>query len=91
MHEMLKFLPMFAVSVCHAAHLGLKNAKMDEQMKILFGVNTPGGPWSDRRGSWSPHKEGKGEHFQILGPRHTSEMAEAKDLQFCVHVEGWGP
>jgi len=42
------FLQMFAVSVslsvCHAAHLGFTVQQMAEQIKMLFGVNTPGEP-----------------------------------------------
>jgi len=42
---------MIKVSVCKPVCLShdssqLRWAKMAEQIKMLFGVNTPGGPWS---------------------------------------------
>jgi len=43
-------LPMVAVSVCqsvcHAAQLGFTVQKWLERIKMLFGVNTPGGSWN---------------------------------------------
>jgi len=47
MHEMQSILTDvhgICQSVCHAAYLGFTVQKMAEQIKMLFGVNTPGGP-----------------------------------------------
>jgi len=55
-------------------------AKTVERIKMLFGVNIPGGPWSIvLEGVLFPHSKGDlGTIFQI-DPLHTSIMAEAKE------------
>jgi len=59
---------------------------------MLFGVNTPGGAWSVMI-DWSSDLPQRWEEdsFYVLGLRHISGMAEARDLKFCVLVEGQGP
>jgi len=53
-------------SVCRVAWLGF-TAKTAERIKMLFGMNTPGGPWNivldagpvppQRRGSWGKYSQ----------------------------------
>jgi len=54
------------------------------------------GPWNIELygGSFFPYNEGEGELGKILAvmdPLHISGMTEARDLKFCMRVEGWGP
>jgi len=66
-------LPMFGVSVCQSVRQSvclsrgssrLHCAKMAEQIKMLFRVNTPGGPWNIVLDvSPDPPKRGEGAHF----------------------------
>jgi len=63
MHEMLTILTDVR-GVCLSRSLSrLHCAKMAKQIKMLFGVNTPGGPWSIvlNVGGHDPlYREGKG-------------------------------
>jgi len=64
MHAML-----FVVSVCQSVCLSrgssrLRCAKMAEQIKMLFGVNTPGGPWNIVLDvGLDPPQRGEGVHY----------------------------
>jgi len=63
--------------------------KKGEQIKMLFGVNTPGGPWSIVLDVGSdPSQRGKGSPF--FGPPVISGTAEARDLKFCLHTQRGG-
>jgi len=44
-----------------------------------------------RRGFWSPTESGREAQFLIVEPPPIFVMAEARNLKFCVHIEGWGP
>jgi len=73
-------LPMFAVPVCQSVCLSrgsirLQCAKTAEQIKILFGANTPKGQRNIAIDD--PYKEGKGDI--ILGPPCISGTAEATE------------
>jgi len=87
MHEMLTVVTDVrgvCLSVCLSRGTSrLHCAKIAQQIKMLLVVNTPGGPWNIVL-DMSPdsHREGKGAHFEILGPPYISETAEARD---------WGP
>jgi len=66
---------------------------MAEQIKMMFGLNTHGGPWNIVLdvGADPPHREGKGPCFKFRDLPPIFETAEARDLEFCGHIEGWGP
>jgi len=97
MHEMQTIVTDVrgvCLSVCHAAQLGFAVQKwLNRFIKMLFGVNTPGGPWNTvLDGGPDPPKRGRGEPtFKFWDTPHISGMAEARELKFCVHIEGWGP
>jgi len=62
---------------------------MAEQIKMLFRVNTPGCPSNILLNVGpDPSQRGEGAHFSILELPHISGKAEARDLKFCVHIEG---
>jgi len=67
-------------------------SEMAEQIKILFGLNTPGGQWNIvlDGGPHPPAERGRGPVFN-LGPPPVFGTAEARDLKFCVRIQGWGP
>jgi len=74
-------------------HISASLCKMTDQIKMLFGVNTPGGPWNivlDVDPD-PPSERGRGPTFKFPDFRHISGMTEARDLTFCVHIRGWGP
>jgi len=66
---------------------------MAEQTKILFRVDTPGGPRNIvLDGGFDPcTAEGSESWTKFCDPPHISRMAEARDLEFCILIEGWGP
>jgi len=80
---------MFAVSVCLSRGSSrLRCEKIAEQIKMLFGVNSSGGPWNivlDVGPDPSQRGEG-GPTFKISDFPHISGTAEATDLKFCVHI-----
>jgi len=54
---------------------------------MLFGVNTPGGPWKIVFDvGLDPPQRQKKVNFLILGPPHSSGTAEATALKFSVLV-----
>jgi len=62
---------------------------------MLFGVNTLG---AHETLTWSPHTDGEeklGKTLPFMDPLHMSlhisRMAEARDLKYCMHIEGWSP
>jgi len=65
---------------------------MAKQIKMLFGVNTPGRPWNIVLdvGPDSPTERWSGPVLNA-GPSPISGTAEAGDLIFCKHTEGCGP
>jgi len=85
------------LSVCLSRGLTrLLCEKTAELIKMLFGVNTLGGPRNIvlYMGPDSPHREGEGELGKILptvDPLHISGMAEARDLKLCAYIEGSEP
>jgi len=32
-----------------------------------------------------------GKNLPVVDQLHISRLAEARDLKFCLHIEGWGP
>jgi len=95
MHEMQSILTDVrgvCQYVCHVAHLGFTVQKlMAEQIKMLFGVSTPGGPWNIvLKVDPDPHREGEGTTFKFWDPHPIYGTAEARDLKFCLHVERLG-
>jgi len=60
-------------------------AKMAEQIKMLFGVNTLGGTWN------IVLDMGRRPPFKFRDPLRISGMAETRDLKFCMCIEGRGP
>jgi len=60
---------------------------------MLFGVNTPGGPWNivlDVDPDL-PIERRREDSFKFGDPRSIFRKAGARDLKFCVPLEGWGP
>jgi len=99
-------LPMFAVSVCLSVRQSVRQsvclsrgspllhcAKMAEQIKMLFGVNTPG-VHETLCYMWVliPPERGRGPLY-ILGPPPISGTAKARGWKFCMHrpIERWRP
>jgi len=62
----------------------------DEQIKMLFGVNTPGGPWNIVLdvGPDPLQRKGEGDQFSMLGFPPISGTAEDRNLKFCLLIEG---
>jgi len=88
---------MFAVFACQSVCLsrGLSRphcAKIAEQIKILFGVNTHGGPYNIALdvGADSPHREGRGgPTFKFLDPLLSSERLKLETWNFaCIQRDG---
>jgi len=65
---------------------------MAEKIKMLFGVNTPRGPWNIVLdvGPDSPTESERGPVLNF-GTPHIYGTAEARDLTFREHIEGGGP
>jgi len=62
---------------------------MAEQIKMLFGVNTPGSPRNIvLDGDPDPPQTGGRDLLLNLGLPCFSGTAEATDSKFCLHVEG---
>jgi len=62
---------------------------MAEQIKMLFGVNTPEGPWNIVLDVGpDPSLRGKGATFKYWEPLASPERLKLRDLKFCVHIEG---
>jgi len=61
----------------------------------LPGVNTAGGPWNIvlDGGPDPPQRVGSrlGIILPIMDLLHILGTGEARDLKFCMHIEGWGP
>jgi len=60
--------------------------------RCCFGVNTPEGPWKSvlKVGPYFPTEKEMGAVLNF-GTPPIFRTAEARDLKFCVHIEGWGP
>jgi len=68
--------------------------KTAEQIEILFGGNTFGGPGNIvlDRGSDPPTEGGIKKNFAHCRPPtlHVLRMAEGRHLKFCMRIKGWG-
>jgi len=54
-------------------------AKKAEQIKMLFGVNTPGGPWDIvLHGGPDPHIQEEGQTFEFWDPSHPLKQMKLK-------------
>jgi len=83
---------MGTLSVCLSrGSTRLHCAKTAELIKMLFMMNSLGGPWNTvlRAGTDSPQRGwGKlGKILPIMDPLHISETA--RDLKIFVHIEDW--
>jgi len=85
MHAMHEIQPIVTGEWCLSVSLSvtrpnsasLCKQKTAEQIKTLFGVNTPGGSWDNVLHQDSdPPQTGRGTHFYILGPPISSESLE---------------
>jgi len=94
------YYPMFAVSVsqsvslsvCHAAHLGFTVQRWLNRSRCCFR-RTLLEPMKHcvicvRRGSWFPHKNGRGSTFKFCDKISPERLK--LETKFCVHTEGWG-
>jgi len=64
---------------------------MAEQIKILFGVNTPGGPWNIVLDVGpDPPQRGEGGPLLNFETPYISGTVEARDLKFWVRTERRG-
>jgi len=96
-------LPIIAVSacqsvrqfVCHAAHVGFTEQKRLNGLRYCLAWTLLGACGTlCYKEVLIPHREKEGELKNILpivDPLHISERAAAKNLQFCAHIESWGP
>jgi len=99
MHEMQTIVTYDRMSVRQSVCLSrgstrLYCAKTAQRIKILFGVNTLGGPRNIMLdGGPDPPQRGGGvgEISPIVDQLHISRLAEITNLKFCVHIHGWGP
>jgi len=79
---------MFAASVCLSRGSSrLHCAKIAEQIKMLFGMNTPGGPRNIVLdvGPDAPTERGRGPVLNYGTPFGT---AKSRNLKLCVHRGG---
>jgi len=90
MHEMLTIvIDVHSVSLSLSRNSSrLHCKKVAEQIKMLFGVNTPDGPWNIvlDMGPDPPLRAEGGSTFKFWDPL-ISGMAEAKGLNFGVCIE----
>jgi len=63
-------------------------AKMAKQIKMLFGVNTPGGPWDIVFHGGLIPTDREGDLLLNFGTPRISRMAEATDWKLCAHTKG---
>jgi len=98
MHAMHEMQPIVTnvCGVCPSVRLScgatlLHCAKKAEQIKMLFGVNTSGGPWNTvLHGGPDPPQTGGGRPtFKCWDPPCIHKTAEARDLKFCVNIDWW--
>jgi len=75
------FSPVFPASVCLSCRL--QYPKMAEQIKMLFGVNTPGGPY--------PPTERGGDPVLYFGILLSPERRKLQTWNFACIQEGAGP
>jgi len=94
MHTIVTDVRSVCLSVCLSCGSSwLHCAKMAEQIKMVFGVNTLGDPRNIVLdvGLGLPQRGEAGPTFKFWDPPRMSGTADGRDLKFCVYIEGWGP
>jgi len=88
MHEIQSILTNVCRIRLSRGSYQLHCAKTAEQIKMLFGVNTP---WNPRNivldVGPDPPQRGRGTQFKFRDPPLIFGTAEVRDLKFCMHAD----
>jgi len=93
MHEILTILADVHSFCLSRGSSQLHCAKMAEQIKMLFGVNTHGVLWNIviRHGSLSPTERGRGPTFKFWDPLIPPERLKLETCNFACMLSDEGP